>query len=119
MTAPKRCLFRFGLRTMFVVVTACALALGWLTWNIRQMRNREQVAQSIEQRGGELDWGWIHESDLKRLPALWQFLGAEPMFNIRLPAAEFTRGEAEEIRETFPESFVYRYDPAWETLADQ
>jgi hypothetical protein len=119
MTEASHRRLRFGLRAMFVVVTICALALGWLTWNLRQMRNRIDVAQSIELRGGRVDWGWNYKSELKKVPAVWRFLGAEPMFSITLPATEFTREEAADICEIFPEAFVTRHDPAWEHLAEE
>ncbi len=83
------------------------------------MRNRIEVAQSIVLRGGRVEWGWNYKSELKKVPAVWQLLGAEPMFSIALPATEFTREEAVDIREIFPEAHVSRLDPALEKLADE
>jgi hypothetical protein len=119
MTAPpKRHWFRFGLRTLFVLVTiVCALS-GWLAWNLRQMRHRIETARTIELRGGSIEWGWIYTSDLKLVPSLWRFLGADPMFCINLPSTEFSKEEAASIREVFPESLVCRRDPDWQNLYD-
>src|SRR5688500_757655 len=51
---PKR-RWRFSLRTLFVLLTLCAIAIGWGVWNYRQ---------AIEQRkllSGMADVGWAYE----------------------------------------------------------
>ena len=46
MTAPNRRWPRFGLRTLFAMVTVCA---GWLAWDVKLVRDRTAMRQEIEQ----------------------------------------------------------------------
>jgi len=45
---PERLIrFRFGLRTVFVVVTLCGLALGWLGVQIKWLRDRRSAIEWV------------------------------------------------------------------------
>jgi hypothetical protein len=43
---PKRRWFRFSLRTLFVVVTVAAIAVGWVVYHLDWMRQRRQALES-------------------------------------------------------------------------
>lgn len=45
-TLPRRRWFRFSLATMFAVVTFRAV-LGWLAWNVKQVRERAAMRPSL------------------------------------------------------------------------
>lgn len=48
MNPPKHRWSRFGLRTMFVVVTAAAIALGWVVYSFNWIRQRREAIESGE-----------------------------------------------------------------------
>jgi hypothetical protein len=39
--ALNRRVFRFSLRTLFVMALACCIALGWLAWQVRIVRHQQ------------------------------------------------------------------------------
>jgi hypothetical protein len=71
---PRRW-FRFSLRTMFVLVTVGCIALGWLGWNWRIVRERQHCFDGIT---------WSHAADGLRgtardIPYVWCFPDESPM----------------------------------------
>jgi hypothetical protein len=48
MTVPRRRFHRFSLRTLFAAVTACALSLGWLGYQLNWIRARHHY---LDERG--------------------------------------------------------------------
>lgn len=48
MTSPRRRLFRFGLRTLFVVVTALAIPIGWVSYQLNWIRERHVALEKGE-----------------------------------------------------------------------
>ena len=48
---PKRRWFRFSLRTLFVVVTVCALPLGWSVYQLNWIRQRHQFRSEQVKKG--------------------------------------------------------------------
>jgi hypothetical protein len=47
-TAPKRRWFQWSLRTLFVVVTAVALLVGWIVYQLSWMRERRELVNRVE-----------------------------------------------------------------------
>ncbi len=71
--APKRRWLRFSLRTLFVVLTAAGV---WLGWNVYRVRERARVQHDIAWRGAQiLSPGFYarragNAADHRKLPAL-------------------------------------------------
>lgn len=79
MIAPKRRWLRFSLRTLFVMVTVFGLGLGWIGWNLKQVRNRNafiDYLKRLDQRSGS-DPYWEIRCHEERLPIVWRMLGAQ------------------------------------------
>lgn len=58
MTRPR---FQFSLRTVFLLMTLCAVpfaGLGWWSHKARQMRN---TANAIIESGGSINFAWDHQ----------------------------------------------------------
>lgn len=53
-TKPRRFRYRFGLRSLFLLVTVAAIPLTWLAWQISIVHNRRQVVSEIEELGGSV-----------------------------------------------------------------
>lgn len=103
--APKRRWFRFSLATLFVVVT---LLGSWLGWNVRTVRQRRDMIESIEHRGGTLflvgDRSRYKEAP--EVPLVRQWLGDVAVSQI-VPPKSGSVEEDEQIRAAFPEAYVY------------
>jgi hypothetical protein len=63
--APKRRWFSFSLRTLFVVVTASAAAIGYLTWKAKLLRERNELIETLRGRGAIV---WFAHEKGKRPP---------------------------------------------------
>jgi hypothetical protein len=53
---PRRHWFRFSLRTLFIVVTALAIPLGWVTWQRQFVQDRLAM------------WSWLRSHDAYFVP---------------------------------------------------
>jgi hypothetical protein len=105
--APRRHWLRFSLRTMFAAVTVLACFAGWLGWNVKQVREREQMLSVLIERGATV-LGWGPPRD--RPPLAWCLLGATEMGNliITLPVKDFTEQEFRAAQTLFPWASVWR-----------
>lgn len=103
--APKRRLFRFSLRTFFVLVAIAAIAVSWFLWNVQQVANRKALLAYIEQQGGYS----MNEplKPWKQVPVLWGWLGAEPVGEIYLQRSKFALDDRDYVARMFPEASVF------------
>jgi hypothetical protein len=119
MTAlPKRRWFRFGLRTMFVVLAVLAIPLDWLAWQIQIVRERKAVLAEVESTApGEFLFVTLERAEAVRPPGsyahreyvrisrLRRRLGDESYWRMFLPEtidAELTK----RVESAFPEAEI-------------
>src|SRR4051794_39640710 len=103
--APNRGWFRFSLRTLFMVVTACA---SWLGSGIHQVRERERmlavegiVFATVRSNGSPA------RAD-QRPPLLWRLLGARTIVFVGLDPNQTTPADLSRYKALFPEADVSR-----------
>jgi hypothetical protein len=108
--SPRRWL-RFSLRTMFVLVTAVALWLGWELNIVRQRR------AALDELGNNQAVHVFTDIQLDTsegrvgVPKLRMLLGDQPVALIRFDAGQ-PESELSRVKELFPESDVgYRASP--------
>jgi hypothetical protein len=100
---PRRRWLRFSLRTLFLLLTACCI---WIGWNVHQVRERATMRQYILAQGGTISSGppikpW------KTLPVMWSILGVQPVSSMILPAGMFPEEDRRSIDPFFPEAEIY------------
>ena len=106
MTAsPKRRWFRFGLQTMFVVVTLIAC---WLGWNLKVVQQRRSFIATI--RTMSFKGGRPYDSS-QRVPWIRRLMGDSDFDEIWINAEDEPRA-----RKLFPEALmrpgmVYKINP--------
>jgi hypothetical protein len=120
--AARRRWYQFGLRTMFVVVTAVA---GWLSWELRYMQKRRDMRQEIKDEsvrtqavlkqlpmwGGVDSWRNVPVNESvsfpPQIPAWRRWLGDAPL---DLPfVVRHTRADAIRTSALFPETNIGYY----------
>jgi hypothetical protein len=97
--------FSFRLRTLFLVVTAIALTLGWAMWNVRQVRQRERVEQYLSLCKCEVIPG-TSPRPWNSMPAMWSMFGAKPVRTITLRNIWVTDEDVPHIKYWFPEADI-------------
>jgi hypothetical protein len=120
--------FRFGLRSLLVVVT---LACVWLGWNANVVHQRRAMLADVESRGGRIIVGYalFQGSELVSAdPSSWRaprsfssltmlpgdqnlswiraLLGDRTIAVIYLPSGEFADDDAQRIQAAFPEALL-------------
>ena len=117
-TRPRRRWFRFSLRTMFVVVTVAGLALGWLVWQIRIVRERKTVLAELQLECGDdfmiltvetMKTEGYKLNDCPRIPLVRRILGDEPCHSITIPRTANMQ-LIERMERAFPESRLSVYE---------
>jgi hypothetical protein len=106
--APRRCWFRFSLRTMFAGMTLLACVAGWFGWNVQKVRERERMLSLLIERNATMI-GWMPRD--QRQPRVWRWLGARELGNlnvITMPVKDFTEQEFQQAQALFPEASVWR-----------
>ncbi len=96
-STPHRRRFRFGLRTMFVVLTAFSL---WLGWQAKIVRDRRDALE-----GQRWDFAFADRDDF-RIPVWRQWLGDRAVRSIHIDANDDTP-QFLLLRRQFPEALVY------------
>ncbi len=118
--------FRFSLRTLFVLVTACAL---WLGWNHMLVQSRLAARRAIVDEGGRI-WvvrnGNVSPNDNgntgffptladitvdENLPRLRRWLGDASVWEFELNANRTTKMQVDQIRRLFPEARLHEVMP--------
>ena len=98
---------RFSLRTLLIVVAGVGIVLGWLFWNVRQVRTRDAL----------LARPWIVFTgvgvkplrDRKSLPWIWEVLGAESVQDIWAHPG-CSDDICQQLTRAFPEADLHRED---------
>ena len=99
-TSPSR--FRFSLRTLFVVVTVVAVALGWLAWQARIVRERTRTLESIRSARGFL----YTDTRERNVSSVRKHFGDHTFRLIVIPDDTFSNVDVTKIKATFPEAEV-------------
>jgi hypothetical protein len=101
--------FQFGMRSMFVVVTAFAL---WLGWELQFIRQRRAARQDFLHRGGMCDVNaglfryWTMPE--KTIPFWRRWMGDKVTNNFVVSQdSHLTKEEIKNIERLFPEASVY------------
>src|SRR5438876_9938841 len=97
---PRSRWFRFSLRTLFVVVTAFGV---WLGWERHRVAEREAVAQLVLARHGVIDNSNEGKADFlvanyqllvgdkpNRIPRFWLYMGVKPIERLMVPLGAFS-----------------------------
>ncbi len=108
-TKQKRRWFRFSLRTLFVIVTAFAILMGWIAWNVSQVREREKFFRRLMDDEQEALAGIRRirrVGEEARPPFIWTLLGARPQDKINLSREQYTDDEIRQIENLFPEADI-------------
>lgn len=117
MITPKRRWFRFGLRTLFVLVTLVCGLTAWTIHNFRQVQERNTLLRAFTARGAALGPMFqpgepiIYKDTGKQIPVAWRLFGAEtPGADIWLPPGKFTDEERHHLQVLFPDAYVVWWD---------
>ena len=125
---PHRRWLQFSLRTFLILVT---IPGAWFGWQWHQVRDRDRILESrdflraLEFQSGFKDMpagararmrrkGYLvapqqSQRERRSIPALWPYLGAEPLdMDIRLPDDKFTEADLRRIKSLYPECHVKR-----------
>ena len=114
--------FRFSLAFLFATVGVVAMSLGWLCWNIEQVRQRNAALSWIKSHDG---FASLYEDSLisnngepqrywekVSQPRVRLWLGDRPVYYIRLFPTDLAWHDRERIARLFPEAFVVPERPA-------
>ena len=105
--AANRPWFRFSLKTLFVLVLLLAIPLGWLTSQLKWIRDRHEALRDLEQsrRAFILDWSssFVHDPD-DALPWSLRLFGESAVRQIFVLDGQDS--ELKPLRILFPEAEV-------------
>ena len=96
---------RFGLRTLFVLVTACAALLAVVCWNLRWMHERRLIVEDPRATWvtSYEPWSNVQYFENRDIPLFLKLFGEKRVLNIRLdesaPAELCAR-----LKSAFPEA---------------
>ncbi len=106
MTAVRR-RWSFSLRTLFVVVTVCGVAFGWLAWQMSIIYQRKSALAGLPDGSYVVhfsDFGPGHAQPQLSTPAkLRRFLGDDPVEFFWIPGAELDSAVGR-LKPLFPEA---------------
>src|SRR6187397_1591966 len=95
----RRC-FSFTLRTLFVIVTATCV---WLGWNVNLVRQRKIARASVHEAGGGL-CGWAEGQGSPKLPWIRRALGDTSV--LVMWTSSTSRDEYSRLQRLFPEATI-------------
>ena len=108
-TKPKRRWFRFSLRTLFVLVTAIAVFIGWNLWQVRQRQEYFRLfSVDDENVEGLISLRVVGEEP--KLSFVWILLGAKPQEKINLSREKYSDDDIRRIESLFPEADIFIAD---------
>jgi hypothetical protein len=93
---------RFGIRFLFTMTT---LVCVWLGFAVYRISERSAMRQFLTSRGDTVSLG-SSQKPWKKMPLLWELLGAEPVSHINATSGGLTDEDRELIRKLFPEADV-------------
>jgi hypothetical protein len=99
---PRRRRFRFGLRTLFVLVTLAAVVAGWVVWSLDWIRQRREFGRNLE-RGTHAEF--VDYDRTVGAPAMLWLFGEGGVRWVYIPKA--SDGDLIEGRRLFPEAEVF------------
>ena len=104
---PKR-RWSYSLRTLFVVVTVLALLLGWLSWNLPKVLERDRFLKGFAivnlKPNPARTRLYMTLHDPYGVPYSWRLLGAKPVGNWVQERDGIEEEELERLRDLFPEA---------------
>lgn len=104
----SRVSLRFSLRTMFVAMTLFAILTWFVTFNVKQVRERNAILRTAHVR-----YNWQYRPWFQtELPLIWPMLGTKYIDYLILPSTQFTEDDAQRLKSLFPEADVSLYDEA-------
>jgi hypothetical protein len=92
--------FRFRLRTLFVVMTLVACAVGWFVGQVRLVKEREKFQETLFAAGGGFEWT---SNDFPKLPWWRERLGDVGVEKVRVPYSCDAEIRAD-VKRLFPEA---------------
>ena len=111
--------FRFSLRTLFVLVTLLACALGWLVWQIQIVRERKSLLSEVSRYNSSYPFDQLYFDVLEGKIAIYgplpeqvrvswvrRALGDNSYMSITLPE-HVPANVIERVESAFPESHLY------------
>jgi len=81
------------------------MIMGWVMWNVRQVRQRERVEQYLALIKCDVNRG-TSKKPWKSMPVMWSILGAKPVRSIRLGGIWVQDEDLPHIKYWFPEAEI-------------
>ena len=112
---PRRHWLSFSLRTMFLALTVLSMPLGYVTWQVKIVRDRNELGHLVGCAGGYFT---IHTYDAKaapelrypaRAPWLRRLLGDRLYSSVGVPMS-ISEADFQRVIAAFPEAQVVRSD---------
>jgi hypothetical protein len=97
--SPRRRWLSFRLRTLLALVTVCALGLGWVNWNLQQVREQRRWLAHLRSHGA-----MFVEVPSQNLPWRLRMFGGHQLGHVTLCKERFLESDLARIKRVFPEA---------------